>query len=285
MTWAQPLLPGRTCSRSARTAGAAFHPHRPRWESSRRAPGAGRSRRAPESTLTEIGQASMNQALMVVATKSCSLLFDLNLRIHCEASLEGGNHQVLFESFTYRILMKQVLRGPAVVSPAKKEVVVKDLSTRPRKKARQRLSVPPTEAHEEASEEVPTEARSEVTTPVGGMTKEDIERCFKDIADAMREGFGTCLKEIKYLSDRVEAVEKKQSPYVGNSTAKVIIPNKKRFPGYNPFPAVDKKKLKELAEWLKTYPHYRTLLEQKPRKSPTWWYQNLRPPYPGWRTV
>nr|VDD31955.1 unnamed protein product [Brassica oleracea] len=25
----------------------------------------------------------------------------------------------------------------------------------------------------------------------------------------MREGFGTCLKEIKYLSERVEAVEKK----------------------------------------------------------------------------
>ncbi|CAN6873143.1 unnamed protein product [Brassica oleracea] len=32
---------------------------------------------------------------------------------------------------------------------------------------------------------------------------------FKDIADAMKEGFGTCLKEIKYLSERVEAVEKK----------------------------------------------------------------------------
>uniref|UniRef100_A0A0D2ZVT6 Uncharacterized protein n=1 Tax=Brassica oleracea var. oleracea TaxID=109376 RepID=A0A0D2ZVT6_BRAOL len=31
---------------------------------------------------------------------------------------------------------------------------------------------------------------------------------FKDIVDAMREGFGTCLKEIKYLS-RVEAMEKK----------------------------------------------------------------------------
>nr|VDD30980.1 unnamed protein product [Brassica oleracea] len=36
----------------------------------------------------------------------------------------------------------------------------------------------------------------------------DIKTMFKDIADAMREGFGTCLKEIKYLSERVEAVEK-----------------------------------------------------------------------------
>uniref|UniRef100_A0A0D3EF12 Uncharacterized protein n=1 Tax=Brassica oleracea var. oleracea TaxID=109376 RepID=A0A0D3EF12_BRAOL len=32
---------------------------------------------------------------------------------------------------------------------------------------------------------------------------------FKDIADAMREGFGTCLKEISIWSERVEAVEKK----------------------------------------------------------------------------
>ncbi|KAF3584970.1 hypothetical protein F2Q69_00026917 [Brassica cretica] len=174
---------------------------------------------------------------------------------------------------------------------------------------------------------------------------------FKDIADAMREGFGTCLKEIKYLSERVEAVEKKvgittkrkgtssqnttsppkptlepgsesvnetnagrkslaedkgpdvpadassskdkapepnlvlldknqptvsdlqkedaryqkkrdavlalccaksdrtrklddsqESPYTANSTARVIIPNKKLYPGYNPFAPIDKKK-------------------------------------------
>ncbi|KAF3499186.1 hypothetical protein F2Q69_00044496 [Brassica cretica] len=186
---------------------------------------------------------------------------------------------------------------------------------------------------------------------------------FKDIVDAMREGFGTCLKEIKYLSERVEAVEKKfgittkqkgtsaqnttpppkptlepesesvngtnagrkslpedkgpnvpadassskdkapepslvlleknqstvsdlqkedaryvekrdaalalcraksdrtrkhaasqQSPYKANNTAKVIIPNKKLYPGYNPFAPIDKKKLKGLADWLKTCP-------------------------------
>ncbi|CAF2110723.1 unnamed protein product [Brassica napus] len=46
----------------------------------------------------------------------------------------------------------------------------------------------------EASEEVNTVARSDVTTTV---------------VDAMREEFGTCLKEIKYLSERVEAMEKK----------------------------------------------------------------------------
>ncbi|CAF2073132.1 BnaC01g42020D [Brassica napus] len=195
----------------------------------------------------------------------------------------------------------------------------------------------------------------------------------KDIADAMREGFGTYLKEIKYLSERVEAVEKKvgittkrkgtssqnttsppkpmlepgvsnesspnkrltrqnthwlllfpepsvvlldknqhtvsdlqkdaryqekrdaalalcraksdrtrklaasqQSLYTTNSTARVIIPNKKLYPGHNPFAPIDKKKLKELADWLKTCPHYRTPLDKKPRKSKTWWYQILR---------
>ncbi|CAF1702067.1 unnamed protein product, partial [Brassica napus] len=204
----------------------------------------------------------------------------------------------------------------------------------------------------EASEEIHTVARSEVTTT--------------DIVDVMKEGFGTCLKEIKYLSERVEAVENKvgittkrkgtssqnttsppkptlepgsesvngtnagrkslpedkgldvpadassskdkapepslisgktdaalafcraksdrtrklaasqQSPYTTNNTAKVIIPNKKLYPGYNPFAPIGKKKLKELADWLKTCPHYRTPLDKKPRTSRTWWYHILQ---------
>ncbi|KAF3565418.1 hypothetical protein DY000_02018711 [Brassica cretica] len=67
-----------------------------------------------------------------------------------------------------------------------------------------------------------------------------------------------------------------QSPYTANSTAKMIIPNKKLYPGYNPFAPIDKKKLKELADWLKTCPHYRIPLDKKPRTSRTWWYQILR---------
>ncbi|RID62803.1 hypothetical protein BRARA_E01848 [Brassica rapa] len=219
--------------------------------------------------------------------------------------------------------------------------VVKEDSARPRKKARKEA---PAEAPAESSEEVHTVARSEVTATVGGLTKEDIKTMFKDVVDAMREGFGTCLKEIKYLSERVEAVEKKvgittkrkgtgtssqnrgtgtssqnttsppkntlepgkddarykdkrdaalalcreksdrtrrlaasqQSPYTANRTAKVIIPNKKLFPGYNPFVPIDKKKLMELADWLKTYLHYRAALDKKPRTSRTWWYHILR---------
>nr|VDD54736.1 unnamed protein product [Brassica oleracea] len=209
---------------------------------------------------------------------------------------------------------------PAVVSPVKKNVVKED-SPRPRKKARKEASE---EAVAVASEEVAAEASEEVHTIVGGLTKEDLKTMFKDIVDAMREGFGTCLKEIKYLSERVEAVEKKvdassskdkapepslllldknqstvsdlqkedarylekrdaalalccaksdrtrklaasqQSPYTENSTAKVIIPNKNLYPGYNPFAPIDKKN------------HYRTPLDKKPRTSRTWWYQILR---------
>ncbi|CAF1910607.1 unnamed protein product [Brassica napus] len=36
-----------------------------------------------------------------------------------------------------------------------------------------------------------------------------------------------------------------------------------------------KKKLKELADWLKTCPHYRTPLDKKPRTSRNWWYKIL----------
>ncbi|CAN6856910.1 unnamed protein product [Brassica oleracea] len=298
---------------------------------------------------------------------------------------------------------------PAVVSPLKKNVVKED-SPRPRKKAHKEAPAEdnprprkkahkeaPAEASEEAaaeaSEEAAAEASEEVTTTVGGLTKEDIKTMFKDIVDAMREGFETCFKEIKYLSERVEAVDKKvsittkwkgtssqnttsppkptlepgtesvngtnagrkslaedkgpdvpaavpaavpadsssskdkapepslvlldknqptvsdlqkkdaryqekrdaalalcraksdrtrklagsqQSPYTTNSTARVIISNRKLYPGYNPFAPIDKKKLKELADWLKTCPHYRTTLDKKPRKSRTWWYQILR---------
>ncbi|CAF2062899.1 unnamed protein product, partial [Brassica napus] len=72
-------------------------------------------------------------------------------------------------------------------NPTKKKVVKED-SPKPQKKARKEASE---EAAAVATEEAATEASEE------------------DIVDAMREGFGTCLKEIKYLSKRVEAVEKK----------------------------------------------------------------------------
>ncbi|WZZ64594.1 hypothetical protein YC2023_075964 [Brassica napus] len=56
-------------------------------------------------------------------------------------------------------------------------------------------------------------------------------------------------------SDRTRKLAaSQQSPYTANNTAKVTIPNKKLYPSYNPFAPIDKKKLKELADWLKTCP-------------------------------
>ncbi|CAN6817556.1 unnamed protein product, partial [Brassica oleracea] len=209
---------------------------------------------------------------------------------------------------------------------AKKKVVKED-SPRPRKKARK-----------EASEEAAAEASEEVHTTVGGLTKEDIKTMSTDIVDAMRKRFGTCLKEIEYLPERVEAVEKKvgittkrKRTLVQNITpppkptlepgsesvnetnaGRKSLPEDKgpdvpadassskdrapepsledarylekrddalalcRAKSYNPFAPIDKKKLKELADWLKTCPHYRTPLDKKPRTSRTWWFQILR---------
>uniref|UniRef100_A0A0D3D3Y1 Ubiquitin-like protease family profile domain-containing protein n=1 Tax=Brassica oleracea var. oleracea TaxID=109376 RepID=A0A0D3D3Y1_BRAOL len=96
------------------------------------------------------------------------------------------------------------------VSAAEKESGVKEESSRPRKKARKEVRK---EASVEASKVPSTEARaeahSEASTSIGGMTKEQIEKNFRDIADAMRDGFGMCVKEIKFLGDKMEAVEKK----------------------------------------------------------------------------
>ena len=85
-------------------------------------------------------------------------------------------------------------------SPAKKESVVKEESSRPRKKARQGSYV---------EAEAPAEGSQAPSTTVGGMAKEQFQMALKDISDAMREGFGTCLREMKLVGDRMGAVEKK----------------------------------------------------------------------------
>ncbi|CAN6899375.1 unnamed protein product, partial [Brassica oleracea] len=82
--------------------------------------------------------------------------------------------------------------------------VVMEDSPRPQKKARKEAAA---EASEEAAAEASEETAAEASEEVLRLFMEDIKTMFKDIADTMREGFGTCLKEIKYLSERVEAVE------------------------------------------------------------------------------
>ncbi|KAL0728906.1 hypothetical protein Bca4012_024999 [Brassica carinata] len=85
-------------------------------------------------------------------------------------------------------------------SPAKKESVVKEESSRPRKKARQGSYV---------EAEALVEGSQAPSTTIGGMAKEQFQMVLKDISDAMRDGFGTCLREIKLVGDRMGAVEKK----------------------------------------------------------------------------
>ncbi|KAF3528223.1 hypothetical protein DY000_02041337 [Brassica cretica] len=209
------------------------------------------------------------------------------------------------------------------VSAAETESGVKEESATSRKKAHKEMA----------------------STSVGGMTKDQIEKSFRDIADVMRDGFGMCLKEIKLLGDRMEAMEKKvgitkkgtasnelqittsnlekrghepgsesvneakaghndpqepssskdlrvptdsdlqkeetrrqrkkdaamvhvrgkserarklaasqQTPFKGNNTAKVIIPNKRVGQGYDPFAPFDKKMSKLLTDWVKLDP-------------------------------
>ncbi|CAN6851660.1 unnamed protein product, partial [Brassica oleracea] len=60
-----------------------------------------------------------------------------------------------------------------------------------------------------------------------------------------------------------------RSPYTAEK-------KKDKVAAYNPFPPVNKDKLKKLADWLKTDPHYSTKTEDKPRTSPTRWYHFLR---------
>ncbi|KAF3530156.1 hypothetical protein DY000_02039349 [Brassica cretica] len=67
-----------------------------------------------------------------------------------------------------------------------------------------------------------------------------------------------------------------QTPFKGNSTAKQIIPNKKVGRGYDPFAPYDKKKSKELTEWLEQDPSYKLPLEKKPRRCPSRFYYVLQ---------
>ena len=56
-------------------------------------------------------------------------------------------------------------------------------------------------------------------------------------------------------SDRTRKLAASQkSLYTANRTARVIISKRKLYPGYNPFASIDKTKLKELADWLKSCP-------------------------------
>ncbi|KAF2569600.1 hypothetical protein F2Q68_00025728 [Brassica cretica] len=66
-----------------------------------------------------------------------------------------------------------------------------------------------------------------------------------------------------------------QSPFKGNSTAKLIIPNKRVGQGYDPFAPFHKKMSKMLTDWVKLDPYYKTPMAKKPRRCPSRFYHIL----------
>ncbi|KAF8049531.1 hypothetical protein N665_2186s0005 [Sinapis alba] len=95
-------------------------------------------------------------------------------------------------------------------SSVKSLVVREEDIERPSKRARIEAPAEP------RSEDIPDnpsgaipDARSEASIPVSGVDKAYIEKCFKDLTNVMRDGFGTCLKEMKLLGNRMDVVEKK----------------------------------------------------------------------------
>ncbi|KAF8087931.1 hypothetical protein N665_0560s0009 [Sinapis alba] len=69
-----------------------------------------------------------------------------------------------------------------------------------------------------------------------------------------------------------------QSPFQGNSTAKLIIPNTKVGHGYDPFALPDKQLSKVLTEHLKKYRNWRKSFERKPKRCLSYWYQVIQTP-------
>ncbi|CAF2106804.1 unnamed protein product [Brassica oleracea var. botrytis] len=175
------------------------------------------------------------------------------------------------------------------VNAVETESGVKEERGRPRKKARKEKSV---EARAEASKVAPTEARSEASTTVGGMTEEEIAKKLQGRQSGepsvlvLDKGAPTVsdLKQgearrqtkkamaMKFVRGKRERERKlanpHQSPFKGNSTAKLIIPNKRVGQGYDPFAPFHKKMSKMLTDLVKLDPYYKTPMAKKQRRCP-----------------
>ncbi|KAF8100609.1 hypothetical protein N665_0220s0013 [Sinapis alba] len=66
-----------------------------------------------------------------------------------------------------------------------------------------------------------------------------------------------------------------QSPFQGNSTAKLIIPNTKVGRGYDPFALPDKQLTKALMDHVKKDPNWRKSFDRKPKRCLSYWYQHM----------
>ncbi|CAF2054184.1 BnaC06g01700D [Brassica napus] len=81
---------------------------------------------------------------------------------------------------------------------------------------------------------------------------------------------------VRGKSDRARKLSaSQQSPFKGNNTTKVIIPNKRVGQGYDPFSPFDKKMSKVLTDWVKLDPYFKIPMDKKPRRCPSRFYHTL----------
>ncbi|KAF8095213.1 hypothetical protein N665_0339s0082 [Sinapis alba] len=120
-------------------------------------------------------------------------------------AFKGGKGRKCFKDAISRHVISQIEE-----SSVKSLVVREEDVERPSKRAR--IKAPA----ELRSEDIPDarsgaipDARSEASIPVSGVDKAYIEKYFKELTDVMRNGFGTCLKEMKLLGNMMDVVEKK----------------------------------------------------------------------------
>ncbi|KAF3604660.1 hypothetical protein F2Q69_00035978 [Brassica cretica] len=106
-------------------------------------------------------------------------------------------------------------------------------------------------------------------------TKSDLER-----EEERREAKKDIVKE--YCRAKSERERKlaasQQSPFLGNSTAKQIVPTKNVGHGYDPFAPIDKKNAKVFLEFLKKDLHHTLRFEKKPSGSRSLWFATLQTP-------
>ncbi|KAF8107057.1 hypothetical protein N665_0127s0007 [Sinapis alba] len=135
-------------------------------------------------------------------------------------------------------------------------------------------------AKEAADKVLSTEPEASVEASVVLMDKDEDTVSDVKMQEAMRlSKKDSALASIRERSERDKKLAtSQQSPFQGNSTAKLIIPNTKVGHGYDPFAFLDKQLTKALMEHLKKDPNWRKSFERKPKRCLSYWYQVIRTP-------
>ncbi|CDY68184.1 BnaCnng57910D [Brassica napus] len=130
-----------------------------------------------------------------------------------------------------------------------------------------------------AEESRAEESKAAETAPKGMTTRAKARDTQATVSESENENGGISVvvvdKEQSCIDYGSVKKLKQQSPFDGNSTAKVIIPNQpKQGQGYNPFANPDRQKLSALLDWVKLDPKWR----QKVKGSSSHWFYILLTP-------